>query len=117
HLLPCTLRAGEFVPLLPAEAVLVFVLTSNAAPIASLAPSPTLFRSEIAPCDTPSTSTSAMVWQASGEIVKLWFAPQFTDTLPEGEIGAQLPAAATSGYGMTSNDATIVWFAVTLLKV
>ena len=58
-----------------------------------------------------------MVWQASGEIVKVWFAPQFTDTLPEGEIVPPLPAEAEIVYVITLNDAEMVWFAVTLLNV
>ena len=58
-----------------------------------------------------------MVWQASAEIVKVWFAPQFTDTLPVGEMLPPLAAEAEIVYVIKLNDAEIVWFAVTLLNV
>src|ERR1043165_2359579 len=73
---------GEIVPPLPAEAVIVNVLRLNDAEIVWVAVTFVNVKLEIAPCDTPSTRTLAIVWHASGEIVTAWFAPTWTDTLP-----------------------------------
>src|SRR5258706_15268278 len=48
----------------------------------------------IAPCDTPSTSTFAMLKQVLGVIVNVWFAPCVTDTAPLGLIEPPAPAEA-----------------------
>jgi hypothetical protein len=49
-----------------------------------------------APTDTPSTSTSAMVWHASGVIVKEGVEPGITGTVPAGSIAPPAPALAVT---------------------
>src|SRR5438105_2919019 len=71
----------------------------------------------IAPFDTPSTSTSAIVWHASGEIVNDWFAPQPTDTAPLGEIVPPAPADAVIVKVLSENVAEIVCVVWTFVNV
>src|SRR5216117_1563184 len=83
---------GEIEPPLPALAAMANVLTAKLAAI--VWPAVTLVKVWLvtAPAETPSTITSAMVWQASGVIVKAWSEPQLTVTAPAGLM--EPPAAA-----------------------
>src|SRR5438067_8564504 len=71
-----------------------------------------------APCETPSTSTLAIVWQESGVMVKPLLAPQLTPTTPLGLIAPPAPAEALMvKLPEEVNVALMVWLASTLVKV
>jgi hypothetical protein len=70
-----------------------------------------------APADTPSTSTVETWYPVEGVIVKVWFAPLFTETAPAGEM-LPLPLALTVMVnGFAAKLAEMVWFAVTFVKL
>jgi hypothetical protein len=50
-------------------------------------------------------------------MVKVWFPPELTVTLPEGEMEPLLLADAVMMYEVMTNVTLIEWFEVTLLKV
>src|SRR5437764_1165817 len=87
-----TLPGGVIVPPAPAEAAIVYEIRLNEAAIVWSAVTFDSVWLAPVPTDTPSTSTSAMVWQASGVMVKVASSPQFTDTLPLGLIEPPAPA-------------------------
>src|SRR5436853_657330 len=76
--------AGVMEPPVPAEAVMVKVFTAKLAAMVWLAATALNVKLLMAPCETPSTSTSAIWKQALGTMVKLWLAPQFTTAEPAG---------------------------------
>ena len=53
----------------------------------------------------------------SGVMVKVWFAPWFTVTVPLGEMVPLAPAVAAMVWVLMAKLAAMVWLAVTLVKV
>src|SRR5207249_841609 len=98
-------------------AVIAYAMMLNVAEIVCVVVTLVNVKLEIAPCDTPSTFTSAIVWHPSGEIVNVWFEPQFTLTVPDGEMVPPVPADAVMLKVLMLKLAEIVWLAVTFENV
>ena len=76
----------EIAPFVPAAGVIVKVPEVNVAEIVWLAVTSVKVWLTTAPIDAPSTFTLATWYLVAGVIVKVWLAPEFTVTLPGGEI-------------------------------
>src|SRR5258706_5819649 len=102
-----TAPVGLMVPFGPAEALITYVVSAKLAEI--VLPPATFVKvyDPTAPTETPSTRTSAIVWQASGAIVKVWSLPQGTVTGPLWLICPPTPARAGHGAALMLNQARL----------
>src|SRR5207244_12370942 len=94
-----TAPAGCIDPPGPADAEIVYTMLAKAAVIVWLACTFVNVYDDTAPTLEPSTSTSAIVWQASGVMVNAALLPQAADTAPDGAIAPPVPADAEIVYG------------------
>ena len=85
---------GAIEPLAPAEDVIVYEIELKLAEMVCVVVTFVNVNDATGPTDEPSTTTSAIVWQASGVIVKVWFDPSETGTTPLGLIAPPAPALA-----------------------
>src|SRR5438093_296845 len=103
--------AGDMEPWAPALAKIDFVSTAKLAAMVWLAVTFAKLYLLTGPTEAPSTSTSAMWWQAPGVIVKVWLEPQSTETEPDGETAPPAPALAVMVSTPTAKLAAMVWLA------
>src|SRR5438552_2452218 len=92
--LTLTAPEGLIEPLAPAEALMVKVWVENEALMVWLVRTLLKVKLEIAPCETPSTSTSSMWKQEFAVMVKVWLPPCATLTEPLGLMVPPAPAEA-----------------------
>src|SRR5207244_5160998 len=108
---------GAIEPLAPAVAVMMYVSIAKMASIVWFAWTGGNVNGLTAPCDTPSILTSTRWWSALAVIVYVGVSPSFTVVVPGGEIDPSPVAVAMMVYVLIAKVASIVWSALTLLKV
>src|ERR1041385_877746 len=111
---------GVIVPLDPAVAVIgTFTIGTKLAVIVCEVARSVNVKLTTAPCETPSTTTSAIRWQSSCRMVNVWVEPQPRTSTPAGSMLPPGPALAVrvSGVGAYTKVAAIECAARTFVNV